>query len=340
MSDYYESRQHLNLSQLAYDVIENDSFVFHEKPSFTKMLNLVFEMYHDFANASIGIACSRYIEQLETRLESIPDSPEKDHIVSALTESYKNELIAVANSYPREHPFKIQLNRQNFDYLKDWREDTYDNNPGRFVKAVIEEYARKPFVDREGIVFRPLIERIDYSVANQLLLAITLQNGKRYEVRPYRVLVDQGNNYHYLVGYSRREHETDDRPSSFRISNIKSCDTKGGRSGRITLADKKALEDKIRTVGVQFLLQDPEIIRIRLSKAGKKMYESQVHLRPAFTKKKEDLDGSWIYEFNCTQIQARFYFLKFGAEAEVLVPESLREECAGRYLKALLLYKQ
>ena len=32
-SDYYWARQHLNLSDLAYEVIENDKSVFLEKPS-------------------------------------------------------------------------------------------------------------------------------------------------------------------------------------------------------------------------------------------------------------------------------------------------------------------
>ena len=98
------------------------------------------------------------------------------------------------------------------------------------------------------------------------------------------------------------------------------------------------MNSKIRTVGVQFLLQDSELIRIRFSKRGKAMYESQAHLRPAFTKRREDSDGSWVFEFNCTQIQAQYYFFKFGSDAEIISPPELRKEFFEQYSKARSLY--
>lgn len=340
MEGYYEARQHLNLSNFAYNIIDVDKFTFQEKPSFTQMINRIFETYRDYADASIENACANYIEQLEVRLEAIPESSEKKNTINALADSYKERLIETANSYPRECPFKVQMNKQNFEYLASWRdtEGAYDDVPGRFIKAVLEEYSRKPFVERESIIFRSLIEKINYCIETHSLISITLYSGSRYEVRPYKVLIDQGNNYHYLVGYSCRERTKEETPSSFRVSNIKECEPKGGRSGRITEQQKKELESKIRSVGVQFLLQNTETIRVRLSKYGKRMYESQIHLRPAFSKREALDEGSWIYEFNCTQLQAQYYFFKFGPDAEVLSPESLRKRFSVSYEKALLLY--
>ena len=340
MNSYYEARQHLNLSQYALDIIENDKYTFQAKPSFAQMINRVFELYRDFSNASIENASLRHLEHIRASLADEPDSPAKERIISALIDRYKAELISTANSYPRECPFKVQLNRRNYDYLTEWRDvdGAYDDIPGRFVKAVIEEYARKPLVEREGIVFRNLIDRINTCIESHSLIAITLNNGNRFEVRPYGVVIDQGNNYHYLVGYSRRVREENEHPSSFRISNIKDCEPKGGRSGRITDTQKKELDSKIRTVGVQFLLQDSELIHIRFSKRGKAMYESPANLRPALTKRREDSDGSWGFEFNCTQIQAQYYFFKFGSDAEIISPPELRKEFFEQYSKARSLY--
>ena len=341
MNEYYEARQHLNLSHLAYETIESDKFMFQEKPSMSKILNRIFTMYRDYADASIANACARYKEDLESRVKSISDGAVKTELISALTQSYKTELIEKANSYPRGHQFKFQLNRQNYEYIMDWRdtEEAYEDVAGRFIKAVLEEYARKALIEREAILFRDLIEEVRACVKSHLSLAITLYSGTRFEVRPYGVLIDQGNNYHYLVGYSRRAGEKgEDKPSSFRLSNIREYHLYHGRSGKITEAQKKSLKQRIDSVGVQFLLQEPDAIRIRLTKRGKSMYESQAHLRPAFTNREMLPDGDWIYDYTCTQAQAQFYFFKFGSEAEVIYPFELRARFADRYNEAANVY--
>lgn len=343
MNEYYEARQHLNLSHLAYETIESDKFMFQEKPSMSKILNRIFTMYRDYADASIANACARYKEDLESRVKSISDGAVKTELISALTQSYKTELIEKANSYPRGHQFKFQLNRQNYEYIMDWHdtEEAYDKSAGRFIKAILEEYARKPLVEREAILFRDMIEMINACVESHLALAITLYSGARFEVRPYGVLIDQGNNYHYLVGYSRKAGEKgEDKPSSFRLSNIREYKLFYGRSGRITEAQKKSLKQRIDAVGVQFLLQEPDAIRVRLTKRGKSMYESQAHLRPAFTSQEVLPNGDWIYDFNCSQAQAQFYFFKFGADAEVVKPFDLRELFANKYVSAQQLYSK
>ena len=59
MNDYYDSRQHLNLSRHAYDVIENDKFEFLEKPSRQRVINMILAAYVDDADAAIDNALIR-----------------------------------------------------------------------------------------------------------------------------------------------------------------------------------------------------------------------------------------------------------------------------------------
>ena len=341
MDDYYEARQHLNLSEFAYNIIENDKYIFQKKPSQRKMLNTIFSVYRDYADASIRTACARYREQLENRVEAIPASTTKDNTISALVESYREKLIEKSTSYPREHPFKFQLDKDNFKYIMEWHdtEKAYGDVVGRYIKAVLEEYTRKPFIEREAIIFRDLIETINACVGSHLSMTITLNSGNRFEVRPYGVFVDRGNNYHYLAGYSRKAGEKgEDNPQSFRISNIRDYKMYYGRSGRITEHQRKDIAHRINSAGVQFLLQEPDVIRIKLTKRGKTMYESQLHLRPPFISQTGNSDGTWIYDFNCTQAQAQFYFFKFGAEAEILFPDNLRRLFSDDYKRANMLY--
>ena len=339
---YYEARQHLNLSQLAYDVIDQDRFAFLGKPSFAGMLNRVFEMYRDYADAAIDLACESYEAVLKDELAKVPEDTAKTAVMNELLSAHRQKLIITARSYPRECKFKFQLNRENYAFISAWRdtEDVYDGVPGKFIKAVIEEYARKPLVERESIVFRDLIDQINECIESHRQINITLQNGARYTLKPFCVCTDQGYNYHYLAGFAKGEDGiAEEKPVSFRVSNIASC-RKIAKSGRLTDSQKREIQEKIRVGGVQFLLQDPEIIRVKLSTRGKNMYDSQAHLRPPFINRSQNPDGTWVYDFSCTPIQARFYFFKFGADAEILQPEELRKEFRQLYAESLAVYTE
>lgn len=88
---------------------------------------------------------------------------------------------------------------------------------------------------------------------------------------------------------------------------------------------------------MQFLLGEQTEIAVRLTRAGKKMYASQLHLRPMYTRITGDDES--IYHFQCTETQARYYFFKFGKEAEILKPESLRNAFIRQYREALGAYE-
>ena len=343
MDEYYESCQHLNLSQHAYDVLESDQYEFLDKPSFARILNMVLSSYMEDADASIDNALVRFKAELDERLSAIPDNSTKQAIVSTLIDHYREELVTTANNYPKEHAFKFRLDKENYASVQEWRDDNdyYAGSPGRFLKAVIEEYARKPLFNREGIILRDKIAGLQACIDNHQLIVVTIRgpSRSRFEVRPFSIEHDPGYNYHYLVGYSRKAGTSyEERPVSFRLSRISSIRRSHARSGKVTVEQKRDIIKKLQSVGVQFLLQEPDAIRLKLTPRGKQMYEFQAHLRPAFTNRQECEDGAWIYEFSCTQMQAEFYFFKYGAEVEILFPSTLRNLFSNRYRDAYGLY--
>lgn len=341
---YYEARQHLNLSELAFEIIENDKTIFLERSSRQGIINLILRNYMDSADASIDTAIARYKDELLTRLLLIHDGEEKTKIVATLVDTYRQELVQAATHYPKGHPFKIQLDKSNYDAVLEWRDerDYYEGIPGRFLKAVIEEYARKTAYEREGIILRDRIEELQSCIDAQQLMVITL-NGPyhtRYEVRPHSICSDPGCNYHYLVGMARKAGTSNSEcVASYRVSRINAIRRSHSRSGKITISQARDIEQKLHNDGVQFLLQDSETIRVRLTEHGKKMYDSQAHLRPVFTECRELQDGSWLYSFDCTQMQAEFYFFKFGADAFIEHPRELRVKFATKFRNAIEQYK-
>lgn len=343
-SDYYEARQHLNLSEFAFEIVENDKSVFLERSSRQGIINTILRNYMDSADASIDNAIARYRDDLLSRLRSISDGEQKTDIITSLVDTYRQEIVHTATSFPKGHAFKIQLDKENYEAMQEWRDvgGYYEGVPGRFLKAVIEEYARKTQYEREGILFRNLIEELQSCIDAQQLVVITLNgpNHTRYEVRPHLICCDPGCNYHYLVGMTRKSGTTyPERIASYRISRINTIKRSHSRSGKITAVQAREIDRKIRDDGVQFLLQDSEAICVRLTEQGKKMYDSQAHLRPIFTECRKLPDGSWRYSFECTQMQAEFYFFKFGADAVIEHPLVLKTKFTNKYRDAIERYK-
>ena len=342
MKEYYDQRQHISLSQLAFDIIEQDKYEFMTQPSRQGLINLIIEAFADKSNADIDKAVIRYKEKLSGDLAQIPESKTKADIISTLSKKYRNELLQKILDYPRDQSFKFQLNEHNFAAKERWDENGfYGSHPGRFYKAVLEEYARKSYYEREEIVLGKLISELELHITASKLIIIKMQGmpDRRKEVRPYAITHDPLFNFHYLVGYSREYGSSyPEKIVSYRISRIETVRSSSSRSGRITKEQGSVIERRLNTVGVQFLLQDADKIEVRLTAQGKRNYESQVHLRPHYISCREEQDGSWIYSFDCSQMQAEFYFFKFGADAEILSPAPLRNTFLSKYKEALMTY--
>ena len=344
-SNYYEARQHLNLSEFAYGIIENDKTVFLEKPSRQRILNMILRNYMDSSNAAIDNVLERYREELISKLLSVPESEVKDNLIAALIVAYKKVLLDTVKSYPNGHSFKMQLDQANYDTVIEWKDENgyYDGIPGRFLKAVIEEYARKTEYEREGILLRNTLDELQSCIDTHQLVLITLNgpNHTRHEVRPYSICCDPGRNYHYLVGMTRKAGtKQPEIIASYRISRIIGLKRSCSRSGKIHAVQIQKIERKLQDDGVQFLIQDSESISVRLTEKGKKMYESQAHLRPLFSEREKLSDGTWRYTFDCTQIQAEFYFFKFGSDAMIEHPQELKDKFLNKYRNAVNAYQQ
>lgn len=349
-NEYQAARQHLSLSATAREVLEDDRQVFGGRRSWAGILNYVFAKYRDKADASISVAVERHRAQYEEKLVSVAAPAVRKAVLEALLADYTEELIENAaknGTVLQDAPgFKFRLDRDNYAFREQWLDSPdaqyYGGRFSRYLRAVLEEYAAKTVYQREAIYFDPQMRLIQAGAANGELLRIRLKKGTWFEVRPYGVLGDRQETYHYLVGLSRPDGTREpEKASSFRLSNIVKLEVSFRRSGRLTKEERDAIEDRIRSVGVQFLGQQQETIRIRLTEQGRQDYGRQLHLRPATVKRAAVDDGlyHWEYTFNCTPFQAQAYFLKFCGEAKVVAPQSLRKLFADEYRSGLNAYQ-
>ena len=345
-NEYQEARQHLSLSDAAWAVLQDDRQDFGGGRSWAGILNYVFAEYRDKADASISVAVERCRAQYEEKLVGVAAPAVRKAVLEALLADYTEELIKKAAKNgatpPDKESFKFRLDRDNYAFREQWLDSPdaqyYGNRFSRYLRAVLEEYAAKTVYQREAIYFDPQMRLIQAAAANGELLRIRLKKGSEFEVRPYGVLGDRQETYHYLVGLSRPDGTREpEKPYNFRLSNIVKLEVSFRRSGRLTKEERDAIEDRIRAVGVQFLVQQQETICIRLTEDGRQNYGRQLHLRPAARERAEVDDGlyRWEYTFYCTEFQAKAYFLKFCGDAKVVAPQSLRDTFAQEYRSGL-----
>lgn len=333
------NKQHLNLSMMAYQIVQSDMFTFGED-KLSGFLNRIFAHYCPMAEASVSRILNGLRGDLEKDLSAIAgDGKTKKQIVNRLMAQKESQLIRQTASYGNGMAFKFWLNKENLAYLtepdSECGEEAYYARRGTYIKCVVEEYARLPYVRREMIYFLPFADTIRYGIREEKQLRAVTESGTVYSIYPYDILCDPLSTANYLVGYCRRydSPESEKQPCSFRISALQSIKVEKSKSAFLKESDRKLLAREIASRGVQFMADSGEEIHVRLTEAGMRKYRRQAHLRPMALRREGD-----TFVFRCTTAQAEFYFFKFGKDAEILLPSALRDRFRSLYREAADAY--
>jgi hypothetical protein len=345
VSGNIENKQRVNLSNHANAVLQKDFEDYESEISWYGFLNDIISGYRKRAKASIDIQIQEYREELIKILSSFDQCSEMQHIIDRLVDSYQEKLTdkMKRERYPKSESVLFRLNKENFSLLYGSEgcpgaESAHYDRPSLYLKALFEEFARLPSCERERIYSRKKIEDLeDSAIANGYIIEIVLGN-QMYHMRPYKIIQDTEHRHLYLAGRSRNiSRQEDEKIASFRLSNLGSNarQAKELPAKKLTKDEKLDIDDKIRKVGVQYLVADDNVItKLRFHYSGKKMYRRKAQLRPAYVKKTDDD----IYIFNCSTEQIANYFFSFGRNVEILEPEKLRRDFMVGYKRAYELY--
>lgn len=320
-----DHKQRVNLSSLARSVIEIDQNVFDEGGSLSGFLNRIITAFRDTAEASVDLAVEERQQQL--LIDGYPAD-----IVTRLVTAYRAQLMQKTRGYPAGDSLTFRLNNHNFHILYEERaESTAYSAPSKYLKALLEEYARLAPGDRERIYYAPLIrQQLEPALAAGQLLEVQMGE-KTFLVKPHGLMADPFNAHLYLVGIVCRA----DQPAiaSFRVSRLEQVKLKK-QNGKLTAEEKRLVEKQLQQVGVQYLVGSSDRIKVRLTPAGRQAFLQRNYMRPTPEKVEND-----VYYFHCTPMQVRNYFLTFGKDAEILEPASLRKVFAKIYREAANIYE-
>jgi hypothetical protein len=355
-------KQHLNLSANAWITLYSDLYEFDpEKLSVSGVLNRILKNFYQEADASISLKTEKKrqeIEDLFTSDEFTFESNESKKIYEdKLLEQYSQGLKDKAFSYPKGLGQKFRINNSNIKLLRELKEADYYKVIGSYLKSLFEEYALLPHYRREQVYFKDTMDTVLHALQDRSQLKIVVQEKRKdypnfsvpahYYVSPLKIVQDSTISFNYLVGYGEKQSSSAELsllgkekvPVSFEIGKISSISEVRSMTGFISKEKEELLLSLLRERTASFLDQERIHIRAALTAKGLDMFYSQLYLRPLdYDMSSKGPDGSVVLSFTCSEEQALAYFFRFGKEAEIQSPVSLREEFAKRYQEAAELY--
>ncbi len=299
----------------------------------------------------IGTFCNRVFKNYYQKFQC----PQWETISKRIKISKTEQKIGTSVKLQKDNwPILDKEIGRNFEGEERYTDDIFNLISSNYVNLLLKEYAQKPLYDRERIYFKESFEIIKN--AKDLKKQVKITTGGRYfQCSIYDVTEESNNTYIICKSAEIKDGKLEEwKYASFRflyITDVREVD----EDSCIDEFDEMEIQDKIFYNGIQFFLDDVELIKVRFSDVGIKKYNSIRNLRPAedygweikdkekkeaFKQKKSRDDLNNIKTFKCTRKQIEYYLFQFGGDAEILEPKELREEFLKEYKKAVEAYSK
>jgi hypothetical protein len=206
-----------------------------------------------------------------------------------------------------------------------------DTSLSQYLKDMFTSYLSIPRSEREAIIFKDSYEDIARAIKEHRILSfISTTTGDQlsYLVEPYIIAPSKEEQCNYLLCVSRNTR----KPRTFRISRLRSVFVTAD-SFPINPKTQKELQEK--AIRSPHSVSSPVHAVVRLNQYGVKKFKVITKNRPIVSKIEGDL-----YHFDWPELQLEEYFLRFGRDAIVVEPESLKEKIKKFYYYGLREYSK
>lgn len=231
-----------------------------------------------------------------------------------------------------------QDNRSLFELIEN--SDSASLGISGYFSTLLKSYCELAMYKREQIIFRDNYEklkkasnqktrsRIKFGIKNSTVI---------HEVIPYKIAISKEEMYNYLLCAEIVNGKQVETP--FRLTHIVSVNSAPGDT--IIDADVERHLMKMEKYGPQYSIEEDVETCIRLTDQGVDTYSKIYFGRPERIPDKDEIkeDGTYYY-FDCSTNQLFLYFRRFGCEAEIISPESLRERMISFHRNAISVYEE
>lgn len=201
----------------------------------------------------------------------------------------------------------------------------------QYLKDMFNSYLSIPRSSREAIIFKDTYEDITRAIEeNKILTFSTTSSTAAYSFRvePYMIAASKEEQCNYLLCRDTRMQ----KPHTYRISRIRSAFVTSE-----TFEPDSELQKELQKKAVL----SPHSVSlyvhavVRLNNFGQKKFKLVTKNRPVVSKIEGDL-----YHFDWPEMQLEEYFRRFGRDAVVLEPKSLKNKLRKFYYYGLREYSK
>lgn len=251
----------------------------------------------------------------------------KNYLINYIFDMLKEEKIETFHQDEEEKEIiQFNLNKKNKDIYYDI---LFENNvqiEAEFIRKMIYRYTYQSKSSRELFLYRDIVDRLKYSIKNRRVIKINFDDDRKTSILPFYIGTSKLELGNYIFCYDLLE----DRYKNYKLSNFKSIFI---TQERREWQNKEFINNVIKNFD-PFLSQGKKIKAI-LTEEGKRILASIALNRPETISCKGN-----IYEFKCSEQQAKRYFAYFFDEIEILEPVVLRQWFIAKYKSSLNNYKK
>ena len=246
-----------------------------------------------------------------------------NYIFLNLNEKYKNFKgnPAIAEQSKEKSSIQFNLNKaSNLIYYDVLRENNAQNE-SEFMRSLLIRYATNPKNKRELFIFKESVERLNLAIKDRKNVYITFNDNRKVKVSPYYIGSSDLEIANYIFCYDYLE----EKYKNYKLSYLNQVYT---TSETGNWEDKKYINDVIKNFDP--FLSKGQVIKIRLSERGKKLFKAIKINRPKLINSKDD-----IFEFEASEEQIKRYFTYFLDDATIIEPIELKKWFIEIYENAL-----
>ncbi|MBQ3438232.1 MAG: WYL domain-containing protein [Fusobacterium sp.] len=247
-----------------------------------------------------------------------------NYIFSNLKDTYEEYYTSnneILNFSKEKKNIQFNLNKENSLIYYDVLRDKKVLNESEFMRNLLIKYSTNPKNIRELFVFKEVVERINLAISDKKNVSITFNDDRKVIITPYYIGSSELEIANYIFCYDMQEKKY----KNYKLSNLKQAYT-------LSELGNWEEEDYIKKTITNFdpFLSQGRKIRVELTEEGIRLLKTSKVNRPKIISEEEN-----IFEFECSQEQAKKYFSPFLDEALILEPIELQKWFQKKYENAL-----
>jgi hypothetical protein len=272
-------------------------------------------------------------KHLNTKIFKILDSNiflQKDilqNLSSVLTNEVQSEMYAEKNEkFNNLISLKpTKKSEQQINYIQSYL--LKDCSLSEYFRNMLTSYSLLPQDKREEIIFKPQFDVISKAIKTKRKIFITTFGNNRIEASPYQFAITKEEIHLYLLFQNKNGNML-----SIKLSRIKSA-TILNQSCEFNDLSKDYF-NKMIEFGPQYPLNETsEKAVVKLTSRGLNLFHKIYTHRPIPESMQEN-----IYTFSGSHMQVFQYFTRFGKDAEIISPLSLRDAMKNFHKGAFVIY--